>query len=465
MLVLWLIIFLSIQAYAQTTAPANAPAATSILKDHPDSAGVKKNRDTGYVKKRFGRGVIFLGIGEVTPFIYDHYLEKKAYSDVSFKSIAHNLNPGSWGFDQDPFVTNQFGHPYQGSYFFNAMRTNGYSFWQSVPATFAGSYLWETAGEKDSPDINDFINTGFGGAVLGEMEYRFSNKVINNQATGFKRQLSEVAGFVLDPLNGLNRILDGKWGKYAANSVIVDSSKVSAQFDLGLRRIGSLSSKNAGWYGAVNLQYGSAEEDYNTPFSNIIVNAEIGKDDSSKVNIVTVYGSLAGWEINSTEKNLQLALLSANYEFIRNQEFFYGAQSIKINLYSEYDLDRDIKINTVFGFGPVILGTAPDMYIFNKRNYDYGVGAAYSGSASISLANKLFYTASYKGSWLHTINGNSSHYFFNGFTNEISYMFIKRFSLAFEPGYFALHGYFPDHPNVFSSYNYYRFSARYTVTL
>jgi hypothetical protein len=297
------------------------------------------------------------------------------------------------------------------------------------------------------------------------MEFRFSNKVINNQATGFKRQISEVAGFILDPLNGLNRILNGKWGKYSANSEIADSSKVSAQFDLGLRKIGNIASKNAGWYAAANLQYGSAEENYNTPFSNITVDAELGKDDSSKVNIVTVYGSLAGWELNSTEKNVELALLSANYEFIRNQQFFYGAQSIKINLYSEYDLDRNIKINTVFGFGPVVLGTAPDKYIFNGRDYDYGSGVAYSGSAGISLANRLFYNVSYRGSWLGTINGNSSHYFLSAFTNEISCMLIKGFSLAAEPGYFSLRGYFPDYPNVYRSYPYVRFSARYAVTL
>ena len=126
---------------------------------------LKKDRYRLCKKAVSSRAAIFLGIGELTPFLYDHYVAKFSYSDISFKSIAHNLNPDSWGFDQDIFLTNQFGHPYQGSYFFNALRTNGYSFWQSVPGSFAGSYIWETAGENDSPDINDFINTGMGGAI------------------------------------------------------------------------------------------------------------------------------------------------------------------------------------------------------------------------------------------------------------------------------------------------------------
>jgi len=83
-------------------------------------------------------------------------------------------------------LTNQFAHPSHGSVFFYAFRYNGYSFWQSVPAVFAGSYVWETAGEVQAPSINDFINTGFGGVVMGEMTHRFAGKLIDNESRGIK---------------------------------------------------------------------------------------------------------------------------------------------------------------------------------------------------------------------------------------------------------------------------------------
>lgn len=129
-------------------------------------------------KKRFGRAAFELGLAEITPWTYDRYLAKVDYARISWKTVGHNLNPGSWTWDNDPFQTNQFGHPYHGSMFYSAFRSNGFSFWQSVPATMVGSYLWETFAENQAPAPNDFINTSFGGIVLGEMTYRLSNKII-----------------------------------------------------------------------------------------------------------------------------------------------------------------------------------------------------------------------------------------------------------------------------------------------
>src|ERR1700754_2597257 len=99
--------------------------------------------DTSVVRKRFGRSALEFGLTEITPWSYDHFIAHKDYTDLTWKSTAYNLNPGHAQFDNDPFTTNQFGHPYHGSLFYNSFRANGYTFWQSVPAAFAGSYLWE----------------------------------------------------------------------------------------------------------------------------------------------------------------------------------------------------------------------------------------------------------------------------------------------------------------------------------
>lgn len=107
-------------------------------------------------QKRFGRAVIELGLGEVVPLFIDGYFSQQGWANISFKSIGHNLRPSTWTWDYDEFQTNEIGHPFHGSIFFNVFRSNGYSFWPSAPTTFAGSYLWET----QAPSINDFITTG-----------------------------------------------------------------------------------------------------------------------------------------------------------------------------------------------------------------------------------------------------------------------------------------------------------------
>src|SRR5665213_1363188 len=235
------------------------------------------------IKKRFGRSTLLFGGAELLPWLFDRYITKADYVDISVKTIGNNLNPQHWTWDNDNFTTNQFAHPAHGSVFFNAYRSNGYTFWQSVPAAMAGSFLWETVAEKQTFSPNDFINTSFGGSVLGEMTHRLSNVIINNHSRGFKRQASEVLALVINPANGLNRLLDGKWGKIEPNSTERDSSKIYAEFDLGMRKYSINYGKGYfGWYGHVKLLYGTPYENYKTPFSYIYVNTVFGKDDSTR---------------------------------------------------------------------------------------------------------------------------------------------------------------------------------------
>lgn len=307
----------------------------SLLNDSVHKVpNIKPLVENGVPQKNFGRAALLLGSMEVLPWTYDRYIAKKDYAKISFATVGHNLKLSNWAWDNDEFQTNQFGHPYHGSQFYSAFRANGDSFWQSVPASFAGSYIWESTAENQAPAPNDFINTGLGGVVLGEMTYRLSRRIVNNSATGFKRQLSEIAGLIVNPMNGLTRLMDGRWGKISHNAAEQDTSKVSLEIDLGSRqfkatRTNTLRSSGFGWYGRVKLLYGSRYENYETPFSNIYINAEFGKDDSSRMNNLNVYGSLAGWELAGDKKKEMLAILSANYDYIRNEAFFFWRTKYK----------------------------------------------------------------------------------------------------------------------------------------
>jgi len=460
-------------AFISQTACAQTPFdVRPTLKNAASQDTVKEIRTPQ--KKYFWRASFEFGLSWFTPWVYDNNIAHQEYTHISWKTVGHNFEPGSWQFDNDPFGTNQFGHPYGGNLFFNSFRSNGYSFWQSVPASAAGSYLWESIAENQPPAPNDFINTAFGGAVLGEMTYRLSNKIISKKSTGFKRQASEVAAFVIDPMNGLTRLMNGKWGRVTDDDADqLDSTVVTAQFDIGYRSINSNNvnapnNKTSGLYGRIKLIYGSPEKDLKTPFSNIYVNSEFGQDDTSKVNIISVYGSLTGWDFSMADsKNQQLLILSANYDYINNQAFFYGAESVKANWFSQYSLSKGVKLNTSFGLGPVLLAAVPDKYLFRGRNYDYTSGVSISAGAGISIDDKLFYSIDYRGGELFTINGNASHYFLNVISSELRYALGKGFFLCAEPGYLNLKGdYRSDkYTDVDKNYSYIRLSTRYMVSL
>ncbi|WP_214070679.1 DUF3943 domain-containing protein [Mucilaginibacter sp. dw_454] len=417
----------------------------------------------------FTRSAIELGMAEILPFMWDRYLKKADYAQITWKSVGHNYNPTSWTWDDDPFTTNQFGHPFHGSIFYNTFRSNGYTFWQSVPAAAVGSYLWESTAENQPPAINDFINTTFGGVVLGEMTHRMADKITNTTQTGFGRQASEVFALIINPSNGLTRILDGKWGKPVKNSKR-DSSDISTEIDVGGRTFNRnnsniLHNSNYGWYGHIKLLYGTPYKDYNTPFSNITVNVEVGKDDSSLVNMVSVYGSLAGWEIKSNEKLQHLLVLSANYDFLHNSAFFYGGESVKANFLSEYDITKKTKITTNFGAGPILLSAIPDPYFIQPhgRDYDYGPGVAFSGGGQLTLLDILTYGINYRGGYTVTVNGQPSHHFLHTVASEVTLNVVKKLAFSIESGYFALHGRYQKFADIDQNYPYLRVSTRYSL--
>ncbi|UEG51553.1 DUF3943 domain-containing protein [Mucilaginibacter daejeonensis] len=454
-------------ASAQTPFDAQrALADTNINKPKPSILKVNAPPPP----KRFGRAALEFGIAEMAPWIFDRYIVQVDWAKITWKTTKHNINPGNWRFDNDPFQTNQFGHPFHGSLFYNSFRSNGFTFWESAPAAVVGSYLWETFAETQAPAPNDFINTSFGGIVLGEMTHRLSNKIVNPRSRGFKRQVAEVFGFLINPMNGLTRITDGKWGKVSYNPADRDSSRVRAEFDLGVRRIedpGQVLLKNGkfGWYGRVKLLYGTPFENYRTPFSNMYINVEMGRDDSSAVNAVNVYGSLAGWEIPSKIGAKHLAVLSANYDYLRNQSFFYGGQSVKINLISNYDVSKKVKLNTLLAAGPVLLGAVPDPYGYDGRTYDYTTGATFVAGGGIALAERLFASVEYRGGWLSTINGNQGSHILHTFSGEFRFAFNKSFSAVVEPGYLRLENNYKNFNDVDRKYPFLRATVRYGLNL
>ena len=139
------------------------------------------------------------------------------FAKISFHSIKHNIETG-FVWDNDQFSTNLFAHPYHGGLYFNAARSHGMNFWESVPYSFCGSLMWETTCEIEPPAINDLMATTFGGVAIGEVTHRVSNLVFDDRLSGFPRFMREFLGTIICPIKGLNRILSGDaWrvrGKY-----------------------------------------------------------------------------------------------------------------------------------------------------------------------------------------------------------------------------------------------------------
>src|SRR6185503_15961720 len=98
--------------------------------------------------------------------------------DVTPATIRHNLR-GPWVVDDDPFEINQFGHPYQGAMYHSIARSNGLGYFPSMLYTFAGSAMWEIAGETTPPSFNDQVASGVAASFLGESLFRLSRLALD----------------------------------------------------------------------------------------------------------------------------------------------------------------------------------------------------------------------------------------------------------------------------------------------
>lgn len=127
--------------------------------------------------------------------------------EVTSDTVKHNLGT-SWVIDNDPFSTNQFFHPYQGSMYHGFARSAGLGYWESSAYTFLGSAFWEVAGENTPPAKNDQIASGIAGSFLGEPLFRLSSLLLEN-GDGLPTFWREFAAALISPSTGFNRLVFG----------------------------------------------------------------------------------------------------------------------------------------------------------------------------------------------------------------------------------------------------------------
>ncbi|KAA6302528.1 MAG: hypothetical protein EZS26_001360 [Candidatus Ordinivivax streblomastigis] len=140
--------------------------------------------------------------------LVDRFVLKEEWAQVTPSSIRYNLTHKSiW--DNDMISTNLFAHPYCGGLYFNAARTNGFNFWQSIPFAFVGSSVWECFGENQPASLNDMIATPIGGIAFGEITHQLSHLILDDSQRGWRRFGTELLAGIISPMDLLNRVLSG----------------------------------------------------------------------------------------------------------------------------------------------------------------------------------------------------------------------------------------------------------------
>jgi hypothetical protein len=293
---------------------------------------------------------------------------------VSRESIRRNLH-SSWVIDTDPFRTNQLGHPYQGSMYHGFARSAGLSYWESAGYTFAGSAMWEIAGEKTPPSRNDQISSGIGGSFLGEALYRMSSLLLE-KGGGLSPRWRETGAALISPSTGFNRLVMGR----RLDSIFASRDPAYySQVQVGA--MGTTSNipgtstalKRNEARADFSLDYGMPGKEgyrYSRPFDYFSFQASLSTADTFE-NVLT-RGLLLGKDYEGGPNYRGIWGLYGSYDFISPQTFRISSTALSLGTTGQWRASDAVAVQgtAMAGLGYAAVGTVSGA---GDRDYHYGV--------------------------------------------------------------------------------------------
>lgn len=372
---------------------------------------------------------------------------------VGFNSLENNLKNG-FEWDDNNFSTNHFLHPYHGSLYFTGARANGYSYWEAIPFTFAGSWLWEYWGEVHHPSINDWINTSVGGIAFGEVLYRFSNLVYDNTDTGSSRTWREIGGFLVAPVHGLNRILTGEAFEVFPNPPDRHPSSLSSSFDIGLRTIGQdrfWQNNSTKAFVRFKTKYGDPFVDTKgKPFDNFDFGIMFALDNPEHgLQRIEAKGLIYAETVSQSENTQHVLGVQQHFDYYDNEAYTFGNQSISASFFSKFVTEHGFETKTMIHLNGVIMGASKsDYFNVSGRDYDYGPGVGFKFSAEFGREGRRYLGIAHEEFIIHSINGNRANHYVN-FTGLYADVPLRGFlGLKFEYLLYLSERYYKDFPDV-----------------
>ncbi len=337
---------------------------------------------------------------------FDRYVLNADFARISASSIRHNIKNG-FVWDNDRFSTNLFAHPYHGNLYFNAARSNGLSFRESAPYAFAGSLMWEIAAEIEPPALNDLIGTTIGGIALGEFTHRMSSLVLDDSKRGFARFGREFLGTLINPIRGLNRLINGDmWRVRTSNYKYHDYNRIPVNFSVGLghRYLADdarLFRGDHNPYMEFRVQYGNAFDSANDkPYDYFSARASFGLSGNQPlINHINLVGKLWDTSVKDTKDMEMIFGLYQHFNYFDSEEVLEGSGRIPYKISEAASLGpgmicRFPKVNNITCFeqriflsGILLGGSLTDYYNVIDRNYNMGSGYSIKNNTILDFGN------------------------------------------------------------------------------
>jgi hypothetical protein len=331
-----------------------------------------------------------------------YFIDKEVYG-VTYSTVRTNLT-SKWIVDTDPFATNQFMHPYQGTIYFGLARSSGLDFWESLGYSFGGSLLWEIAGETGLPSINDLVTTGFGGAFLGEPLFRMASLLLEGggEEPGFWRELGAA---VISPPLGFNRLAFGDRFRAVFDS---RDPAVFSYVRLGWNRVGHVVDQTASeevkhdtTVADFHLTYGLPGRNgykYTRPFD--YFDFEFTATTANVFEDIMSRGLLVGKEYTLGGDYAGVWGLYGSYDYISPQVFRVSSTALSLGTTAQWWVSDSMALQGT-ALGGLGYGAAGTVHNTGERDYHYGatpqvllaLRLIFGDSANLDLMTRSYYVS------------------------------------------------------------------------
>ena len=314
--------------------------------------------------------------------------------------------------------------------------------------------LYEYLGENTRPSINDLINTSANGAFLGEVLYRLSSNFLDDRTRGIERVSREIFAGIIDPVRGLNRLIQGKSFRIT-NKEVYQKEPLNISLYAGLHFINNDNRKNF-LTGPTN-EMANLQLDYGNPFENrtrkpydfFKLRTEFSTGAGRKaLDNVTGYGILYGKNYSSGKNSLLVGAFQY-YDYWNNQSFELGTlafgggvfSKIVIGKSSELYINAHLAIIPFSGNSRLVVS---DTALF--RDYDFAGGLEGKFEATLNISR--FATASmiYYCYYLNTYVGLKGNDFISILKPRVTIRIYKLLSIGLEEYVYFNDRYLADSP-------------------
>jgi hypothetical protein len=376
-----------------------------------------------------------------------HYVANVDYSYISWETIRDNIRDG-WEWDRSRYYVNFYHHPYHGYLYFSAGRANGLGFWGASLSACGGSFMWEMMMEKFRPSINDLVTTTCGGIVYGEVGYRFSALVRKRDARGAGRVLREVIGTILDPVGGVNRLLNGHKDNDPRLPGCPDGDRILSGW---LAVTGPVIARSEGFSGskvaptiAFTLDYGDPAGTGwgGKPFDVFTIDGKLRWGPDRPHLSLFINGALGGKALAGSGGARHFLGVYQHYEYYGIDTMRVCGTSFTAGWSSRFELRQQVRLTAGARLGWLGLGGSDDFLgaAGERRSYNLATGITAAGDLAVAAQGFEYLTVQWRYYHLFDLNVPGSRPGAEGWnilTGQVAIPVIKDVGLGLSAEYCA----------------------------